>query len=71
MLKDNWKEVVDFYILRELLKEGETDEYVLVVGDMHYAHIQKSLDLLTTTIGPNQTHKGAGDCVKLFITYRV
>jgi hypothetical protein len=71
LLKDDWKEVVDFYILRELLKESETDEYVLVIGDMHYIHLQKSLELLATLIGPNQTHKGAGNCVKLFKTYRV
>lgn len=71
MLKNDWKEVVDFYILRELLKESETNEYVLVVGNMHYMHIQKSLELLATPIGSNQTHKGVRNCVKLFRTYRV
>ena len=70
MLKDDWKEVVDFYILRELLQESETDEYTLVIGHMHYMHIQKSLELLATLIGPNQTYKGVRNCVKLFRTYR-
>ena len=70
MLKNDWKEVVDFYILRELLQESKKDEYILVIGHMHYMHIQKSLELLATLIGPNQTHKGVRNCVKLFRTYR-
>ena len=69
-LKDNWKEVMDFFVLRELLKTRGSDEVVIILGDMHYRHMQPIIRRFATIIGQNQTDKRAGRCVKLAQTYR-
>jgi hypothetical protein len=69
VLKDSWKKVVDYYILAEILRNDDIDEYIIVAGDAHRANIQYVLNYFTIQLN-NQTGR-KGDCVKLFETYRI
>lgn len=69
MLKDVWKDVADFFILKYLLRNDDnTDEYIIILGMSHYDNLIKILK--DTTI--NLVHRigDSKDCVKLFQTYR-
>ena len=69
-LKHLWKDVMDFFVISEILRESEIDEYLLLVGDEHAKHIQPILQRFATKLGLTQTGK-RGDCVKLFRTFRI
>lgn len=43
-LKVLWAQLGDFYILRELFKEEDIDEYIILIGKAHYYNIKKYLD---------------------------
>lgn len=69
MLKDVWKDVADFFILKYLLRNDDnTDEYIIILGLAHYDNLTKILKDTTR----NLVHRigNSKDCVKLFQTYR-
>jgi hypothetical protein len=70
ILKDSWKKVADFFILRDILKNDTTDEYIVVLGDSHRKNIQQILSNSFTTQLNNKTGK-QGDCINLFQTYLI
>jgi len=43
-LKVLWAQLGDFYILRELFKKEDIDEYVILIGKAHYYNITKYLN---------------------------
>lgn len=43
-LKVLWAQLGDFYILRELFKEEDIDEYIILIGKNHYYNIAKYLN---------------------------
>jgi hypothetical protein len=47
-LKVLWAQLGDFYILRELFKEEDIDEYIILIGKAHYYNITKYLDEVLT-----------------------
>jgi hypothetical protein len=71
-LFDAWKLVADYFIIRKILKKGDIDEYILIIGEAHRENIKILFDKLNPfviRIGGIQLGK-SGKCVKLFETYK-
>lgn len=67
-LKDAWMKVTDFFIIRELFKNSDVNEYIIIAGESHRSNltnILKSFRLINDQTGQS------GDCVNLFKTYKV
>lgn len=69
MLKDAWKKVADYFILRTILKNDDVDEYIIVVGDSHRINLQAVFTFPFFTQLNNQ-HGSSGNCVRLYQTYK-
>lgn len=67
-LKDAWKKVADYFILREVLRHDVLDEYIIVLGKAHYENLSTILSNaaqeLVRQIGNPK------ECVNLYQTYR-
>lgn len=68
-LKEVWGNVADWYILRNLLRNDNIDEYILIVGQAHYTNLRKRLTE-TANLLNEQSNKNRLDCVQLFQTIR-
>ena len=72
VLKDTWKKVMDYFILKYILRNDDIDEYIIIVGDAHYNNINTVLSGGDIFIQLNeQNGKNSSDCVKLFQTLRI
>ena len=40
LLRHAWSRVVDFYILQEIFKDDDTEEYICLIGDAHRQNIE-------------------------------
>lgn len=68
-LKNIWKKVTDFYILRELFKNDGTTEIIIILGDSHRVNIQSVME----SANFKKLKKISGskeNCVSLFQTYK-
>jgi hypothetical protein len=71
LLMDAWRDVADYYILREIFRNDEIDEYIVVMGDAHYVNMTSVLE--TEEIGAtliNKQKSNQTDCIKLYTTLR-
>jgi len=68
-LKDAWKKVSDFFILRDLLKNDNVDHYIVIVGKSHYNNLKNILS--TTALRLNEQTGSSDKCVELYQTYRI
>jgi hypothetical protein len=70
VLKNIWIKVADYIILKMFLKNNNTNELILVVGNSHVENIIKVINESPNikSIESIQTDKKPGDCVKLFNT---
>lgn len=72
VLKDIWKKVMDYFILKYIFRNDDIHEYIIIVGDAHYNNIKTVLSGGDIFIQLNeQNGKNSSDCVKLFQTLRI
>ena len=67
-LKEAWKKVADFFILREILKKSDIDEYIVILGKKHFENLRFILSTMGEEI--NSQEGRPGNCVKLYYTYK-
>lgn len=68
-LKDAWKKVTDFYVLKLLLKHDDIDDYIVILGEAHYINIS---DILKQASKQLNDHKGnKKSCINIYKTYRI
>lgn len=70
LFKEVFMKITDFFILRELLKNDDIDEYLIVVGEQHRYNIQTIFNP-PMFIRINQQEGRPDNCVNLFETYRI
>lgn len=66
-LKEAWKKVTDFFILREILKNNQINEYIVILGNKHFENLRVILANMATEI--NYQQGTPQNCVKLYHTY--
>ena len=66
-LKEAWKKVADFFILREILKNNQINEYIVILGNKHFENLRVILANMATEI--NYQQGTPQNCVKLYHTY--
>lgn len=70
-LKDAWKKVCDFFVLRTILMEdNNVDEYIVIMGLEHFNYVTSILKTLTYEIG-FQTGGHRQTCINLYETYLI
>lgn len=70
-LKEAWMQLVDYHLLREILRVDDIEECIILMGGKHYANIDSVLS--DERIGAVLLNKQTGsdkNCVKLYSTYR-
>jgi hypothetical protein len=75
-LRDIWKKVTDFYILRIIFREDTSiNELIIIMGNSHQDNLNK---LFKTMLNPGpltflneQKGKKKGNCVELYNTYMI
>lgn len=68
-LKDTWKKVADFFILKIILRNDEIDDYIVVLGEAHYININNILKSVSTQL--NYHTGNPGNCINIYQTYRI
>jgi hypothetical protein len=68
-LKDAWKKVADFFILRALLRNDNTSEYIVIMGEAHHTNLAGVLKSIAVQL--NQQSGSPKKCVRLYETYRL
>lgn len=72
ILKDAWKEVSDYFILSNILKEDNIDEYIVISGKAHYINIQNIINKLPNFFLKLNNQEGSSlKCVNLYKTYKL
>lgn len=66
-LKQAWKKVADFFILREILRNDEINEYIVILGNKHFENLRVVLGNMSNEI--NYQQGTSQNCVKLYHTY--
>lgn len=70
-LKDAWKMVADFYILRKILEINKHNSFIILVGEAHRKYIQQLFDESALFFKLNEQDGNQTNCVRLFRTYYV
>lgn len=66
LLKEFWKKVVDFYILKYILKKHTNiDEYIILIGEYHCQNIKKVIGRYMI----NNLIKNKDSCINLYQIY--
>jgi hypothetical protein len=68
-LKDAWKKVTDFYVLKLLLKQDDIDDYIVVLGEAHYNNISGILKQASKQLNDHKGNKKS--CINIYKTYRI
>lgn len=66
-LKQAWKKVTDFFVLREILRNSEINEYIVILGNKHFENLRIVLGNMAEEI--NYQQGTPQNCVKLYHTY--
>lgn len=66
-LKEAWKKVADFFILREILRESDINEYIVILGKKHFENLRFILSKMGEEI--NYQEGKPEKCVNLYYTY--
>jgi len=66
-LKDAWKKVADFFILRILLRNDSVNEYIVILGEAHFNNIRGVLVTAGVELGYSQGN--SKNCVSMYQTY--
>ena len=69
LLKDVWMKVCDYFILREILRNDQTNEYIIVAGEKHIENLEKTLSDGIALLLSKQEGRGGDKCATLFNTY--
>ena len=73
ILREIWKNVTDFYILREIFKKDiNTNEVIIITGEAHRKNISQILKNVFSknyTSINTQLNKDKDNCVKIFVVY--
>jgi hypothetical protein len=72
MLKNGWKSVTDFYILKEILKSDTTvNENIIITGEAHRKNLSNILDKFLNYQLINQQINKPNECINLYNTYEI
>lgn len=69
MLKHLWKKVVDYFILKEVLKNDDVNEYIILMGEEHAKNLREILKKVTVQLGGETQHIRGKKCFKLSRTF--
>ena len=71
-LVKGWAIVADYFIIKEIVKQNDVDEYILILGKAHIKNIEKVFKNIyanfVSQISDHQIGKNK-KCVKLYKTY--
>lgn len=65
-LMETWKKVTDFFVLRTILTNDNTDEYIIILGTKHHENLSLVLNNMTSKIV--ERSGSPQNCVNLFET---
>jgi hypothetical protein len=68
-LKDVWKKITDYFILQQVFKNDDIDEYIIIAGEAHSINLNLIFPSVGMLLINNQLGKEKNNCVNLYQTY--